>query len=106
MCRWSASRPLRQCERPGRPGSGAMPQSACCSRGTRLFRPQTTPALASSQARERATGGEERMIAQPFPQLDEIARITDQLKRAFDGEAWHGDSLMEILADVDAKTAA
>jgi len=46
------------------------------------------------------------MIAQPFPQLDEIARITDQLKRAFDGEAWHGDSVMEILADVDAKTAA
>jgi uncharacterized damage-inducible protein DinB len=38
--------------------------------------------------------------------MSEIAFITDQLNRAFDGEAWHGPALMEILDDVDARTAA
>ena len=38
--------------------------------------------------------------------MSEISFITDQLKRAFDGEAWHGPALMEILDDLDAKTAA
>jgi uncharacterized damage-inducible protein DinB len=33
-------------------------------------------------------------------------RIADQLRRAFHGDAWHGDSLLEILEAVDAKTAA
>jgi uncharacterized damage-inducible protein DinB len=33
-------------------------------------------------------------------------RIADQLRRAFDGNAWHGDSLLEILQGVDEKTAA
>jgi uncharacterized damage-inducible protein DinB len=32
--------------------------------------------------------------------------IIDQLNRAFEGEAWHGPALMEILEGVDAKTAA
>ena len=36
----------------------------------------------------------------------EAARIADQLRRAFDGTAWHGPSLMELLDDVDAATAA
>jgi uncharacterized damage-inducible protein DinB len=36
----------------------------------------------------------------------EAARIADQLRRAFDGSAWHGPSLMELLKDVDAATAA
>jgi uncharacterized damage-inducible protein DinB len=36
----------------------------------------------------------------------ETARIADQLKRAFAGDAWHGPALMEILADVDAAAAA
>jgi uncharacterized damage-inducible protein DinB len=36
----------------------------------------------------------------------EIARITDQLQRAFDGNAWHGPALFEILEDVDASAAA
>ena len=31
--------------------------------------------------------------------------MVDQLKRAFDGEAWHGPALMEILDGVDAETA-
>jgi uncharacterized damage-inducible protein DinB len=34
------------------------------------------------------------------------ARLADQLHRAFDGDAWHGDSVVEILQGVDAKTAA
>ena len=36
----------------------------------------------------------------------EATRIADQLRRAFDGSAWHGPALLEILADVDATTAA
>ncbi len=36
----------------------------------------------------------------------ETARITDQLKRAFEGDAWHGPALLEILGDVDAAKAA
>ena len=36
----------------------------------------------------------------------EAARIADQLRRAFDGTAWHGPSLMELLGDVDAATGA
>lgn len=34
------------------------------------------------------------------------ARIADQLRRAFDGGAWHGDSLFEILKGVTAAQAA
>ena len=36
----------------------------------------------------------------------ETARIADQLRRAFDGGAWHGDSLFKILAGVTAAQAA
>lgn len=36
----------------------------------------------------------------------EASRIADQLRRAFDGDAWHGPALMELLKDVDAATAA
>lgn len=38
--------------------------------------------------------------------MSQIDFIVDQLKLAFDGEAWHGPALMEILAHVDASTAA
>ena len=38
--------------------------------------------------------------------MSETARLADQIRRAFEGEAWHGDSLLELLADVDAETAA
>jgi len=38
--------------------------------------------------------------------MSEGARIADQLRRAFDGSAWHGPALLELLADVDAATAA
>ena len=36
----------------------------------------------------------------------EASDIADQLHRAFYGDAWHGPSLMELLEDVDAATAA
>ncbi len=38
--------------------------------------------------------------------MPETARIADQLKLAFEGEAWHGPALLEILAGIDAETAA
>jgi len=36
----------------------------------------------------------------------EPARLADQIRRAFDGDAWHGDSVLELLEGVDAKMAA
>ena len=36
----------------------------------------------------------------------EVERIQKQLQRAFAGKAWHGPSLLELLADVDAVKAA
>ena len=38
--------------------------------------------------------------------MSETARIADQLRRAFHGDAWHGDSLLEILEGVTAAQAA
>jgi uncharacterized damage-inducible protein DinB len=38
--------------------------------------------------------------------MSESARIADQLRHAFDGDAWHGPALLELLADVEAATAA
>jgi uncharacterized damage-inducible protein DinB len=38
--------------------------------------------------------------------MSETARLADQIRRAFEGEAWHGDSMLELLANVDARTAA
>ena len=38
--------------------------------------------------------------------MTESVRLADQIRRSFEGNAWHGDSVLEILADVDAKTAA
>jgi uncharacterized damage-inducible protein DinB len=36
----------------------------------------------------------------------EPTRIADQLRRAFEGDAWHGPALLELLEDVTAATAA
>ena len=36
----------------------------------------------------------------------EPALIAEQLRRAFDGDAWHGPALLELLQDVDAAMAA
>ena len=38
--------------------------------------------------------------------MSETTRIADQLRRAFGGEAWHGDSVLEILDSVTAAQAA
>ena len=38
--------------------------------------------------------------------MSESARIADQLRHAFQGDAWHGPSLLELLSDVDTATAA
>jgi uncharacterized damage-inducible protein DinB len=38
--------------------------------------------------------------------MSQTELIVDQLRRAFEGEAWHGPALMELLEGVDAKTAA
>jgi uncharacterized damage-inducible protein DinB len=38
--------------------------------------------------------------------MSETARLADQIRRAFEGEAWHGDSVLEILNGVKAKMAA
>jgi len=38
--------------------------------------------------------------------MSETARLADQIRRAFEGHAWHGDSVLELLAGVNAKTAA
>ena len=38
--------------------------------------------------------------------MSETARLAEQLRRAFDGEAWHGDSVLEILEGIDANAAA
>ncbi len=46
---------------------------------------------------KRAKGREE---------ISAAGRVADQLRRAFDGSAWHGPALLELLEDVDAGTAA
>jgi uncharacterized damage-inducible protein DinB len=38
--------------------------------------------------------------------MTEALRISDQLRRAFAGDAWHGDSVLEILNGVTAAQAA
>src|SRR5215208_2770498 len=38
--------------------------------------------------------------------MKEIKGVADQLKRAYEGGAWHGPSIKEILADVTATQAA
>jgi uncharacterized damage-inducible protein DinB len=38
--------------------------------------------------------------------MSQISVVLNELKRSFDGEAWHGPALMEILDGIDARTAA
>jgi uncharacterized damage-inducible protein DinB len=38
--------------------------------------------------------------------MTQTSRLADQIRRAFAGEAWHGDSLLEILDGVRAQQAA
>jgi uncharacterized damage-inducible protein DinB len=39
-------------------------------------------------------------------EISEAEKIADQLERAFEGDAWHGPSLSEILTDVSAEEAS
>jgi uncharacterized damage-inducible protein DinB len=36
----------------------------------------------------------------------EVARIADQIRRSFEGGAWHGPALLEVLEGVSAQRAA
>jgi uncharacterized damage-inducible protein DinB len=45
-------------------------------------------------------------MPQAAPPIDENTRIADQLKRAFEGDAWHGPSVLEVLEGVSAWAAA
>ena len=45
-------------------------------------------------------------MPQPGPHIEEKSRIADQLKRAFDGDAWHGPAVLEVLEGVSARAAA
>ena len=38
--------------------------------------------------------------------IGESTLVAGQLRRAFEGDAWHGPALLELLRDVDAPTAA
>ena len=38
--------------------------------------------------------------------MTQTALLSDQIRRAFDGEAWHGDPVTEILEGISAKQAA
>src|SRR5690348_2066639 len=38
--------------------------------------------------------------------MSEIVRILDQLQRAYEGNAWHGPSVREVLSGVTAAQAA
>src|SRR5215470_17811490 len=38
--------------------------------------------------------------------MSPVEMVVNELQRSFDGEAWHGPALMEILDGVDARAAA
>jgi uncharacterized damage-inducible protein DinB len=46
------------------------------------------------------------MPAKMLESKSEAERIADQLRRAFEGSAWHGPGLLELLEDINAATAA
>ena len=45
-------------------------------------------------------------MPQASAKIEEISRIADQLKRAFEGDAWHGPAVLEVLEGVNARSAA
>jgi uncharacterized damage-inducible protein DinB len=46
------------------------------------------------------------MLPQEQRSITEVDRIRDQFRRAFDGEAWHGPSVLALLNGVTAQQAA
>ena len=45
-------------------------------------------------------------MPQASAKIEEISRIADQLKRAFEGDAWHGPAVLEVLEGVNVRSAA
>ncbi|AMV23717.1 DinB superfamily protein [Gemmata sp. SH-PL17] len=41
-----------------------------------------------------------------MPPTGERARVDDELRRAYDGDCWHGPPLLEVLQGITAQTAA
>src|SRR5688572_14934765 len=86
-------------------------QSACSNDGGSLFGPHKTRknqrGICSADERD-----EVRSIWQWSAthtrgcQMKEVKRILDQFKRSFEGGAWHGPSVQEVLANVTAEKAA
>ena len=37
---------------------------------------------------------------------EELTRLEEQLRRVFEGEAWHGPAVLEVLAGVSVEAAA
>ena len=46
------------------------------------------------------------MTPQEQLSVTEVERIRDQFRRAFDGEAWHGPSVLQLLDGITAQQAA
>lgn len=46
------------------------------------------------------------MIPQEKLSTNEVERIQDQFRRAFDGEAWHGPAVLQLLEGITAQQAA
>ena len=46
------------------------------------------------------------MTPQEQRSTTEVERIRDQFRRAFDGEAWHGPSVLQLLNGITAEQAA
>jgi len=49
---------------------------------------------------------EEQTLMPVNSSTTEAPHIAEQLRRAFEGDAWHGPAVLELLEDVDAATAA
>src|SRR5258705_1508582 len=90
MCRWSASKPSMSCAPPGPPAWRSTRANACSSTETECEMPRTKPKSPSS----------------PTSRNPAAALIAEQLRNAFEGEAWHGPAVLELLADIDPETAA
>jgi uncharacterized damage-inducible protein DinB len=53
-----------------------------------------------------APGTPRTIVGKKERAMSELQRIEDQLQRAFEGNAWHGPAVRELLADVTAARAA
>src|ERR1700685_2324792 len=92
---------------PAQPASRSTRASACCSMAKKRLTLRTLQESKSSRSHltwKRNSHGLLRL--EMNASVSEAALIADQLHRAFEGEAWHGPALLELLEDVDAATAA